>query len=93
MIQFTVNAYERNQKARIICIEYYKKLNDGKIVCQICGFDFRTFYGEIAEGKIHIHHLNPLHEIGEEYEVDGVNDLIPICPNCHLVIHTKEPAL
>lgn len=23
--------------------------------------------------------------------MDAVNDLIPICPNCHLVIHAKEP--
>ncbi|SFC98944.1 hypothetical protein [Clostridium uliginosum] len=23
---------------------------------------------------------------------DAINDLIPICPNCHLVIHTKEPS-
>jgi 5-methylcytosine-specific restriction protein A len=61
-------------------------------VCQICGLDFGKFYGEFAEGKIHVHHIKALHEIDEEYEVDAVRDLIPICPNCHLVIHTKEPA-
>jgi 5-methylcytosine-specific restriction protein A len=33
-----------------------------------------------------------LAEIGEEYEVDPVNDLIPICPNCHAMIHKKVPA-
>jgi 5-methylcytosine-specific restriction protein A len=56
---------------------------------------WKEIYGEVAEGKLHILHLShvkSLHEIGEEYEVDAVNDLIPICPNCHLVIHTKEPA-
>lgn len=90
--QITVNAYERNSKARAKCIEYYKKLNNGKTVCQICDFDFGAFYGEEMEGKIHVHHLKPLYEIGEGYEVDAINDLIPICPNCHLVIHTKEPA-
>lgn len=90
--QITVNAYERNSKARAKCIEYYRKLNNGKTVCQICDFDFGAFYGEEMEGKIHVHHLKPLYEIGEGYEVDAINDLIPICPNCHLVIHTKEPA-
>jgi len=90
--QITVNAYERNSKARAKCIEYYKKLNNGKIVCQICDFDFGAFYGEEMEGKIHVHHLKPLYEIGEGYEVDAINDLIPICPNCHLVVHSKEPA-
>lgn len=90
--QITVNAYERNSLARAKCIEHYRKLNNGKIVCQICDFDFGAFYGEELEGKIHVHHLKPLHEIGEDYEVDAIKDLIPICPNCHLVIHSKEPA-
>ena len=90
--RITVNAYERNSKAKNQCIEYYKKLDNGKVVCQICGFDFGDFYGEEAEGRIHIHHLKPLHEIGEQYEINAINDLIPICPNCHLVIHSKEPS-
>jgi len=90
--QITVNAYERNPKARLKCIEYYKKLNNGKAACQICGFDFGMFYGEEVEGKIHVHHLTPLCEIGEGYEVNAISDLIPICPNCHLVIHSKELA-
>lgn len=55
--QIIVNAYERNSKARVKCIEYYKKLNNGKTVCQIYGFDFGAFYGEEMEGKIHVHHL------------------------------------
>lgn len=90
--QIAVNAYERNSKARAKCIEHYRKLNNGKIVCQICDFDFGAFYGKELEGKIHVHHLKPLYEIGEGYEVNAINDLIPICPNCHLVIHSKEPA-
>lgn len=87
-----VNAYERNPKARNQCIKYYKTLNNGKVVCEICGFDFGEFYGEELEGRIHVHHLKPLHEIGKEYEIDAINELIPICPNCDLVIHSKEPA-
>ena len=90
--QITVNAYERNSKARAKCIEYYKKLNSGKTVCKICDFDFGEVYGEEMEGKIHVHHLKPLNEIGQGYEVDAINDLIPVCPNCHLVVHSKEPA-
>ena len=39
--------------------------------------------------KIHIHHIKPLFEIGETYEVDPVKDLIPVCPNCHMVLHTN----
>nr|WP_207736366.1 HNH endonuclease [Clostridium tyrobutyricum] len=87
-----INAYERNPKAKKECIEYYKKLNNGRVICQICGFDFESFYGKEVEGRINVHHLKPLHEIGEEYEIDAINDLIPVCPNCHLVIHSRESA-
>lgn len=90
--KITVNAYERNREARKICIEYYRTLNNGKVKCEICGFDFHEFYGKIGEGKIHIHHIKPIHEIGNEYKIDSVNDLIPVCPNCHLILHSKDPA-
>jgi predicted HNH restriction endonuclease len=81
--QFLVNVYERNYKARQQCIEYYG------CFCSVCGFDFAKFYGEEFEGKIHIHHLKALSEVNEEYEVDPINDLRPVCPNCHLALHSK----
>jgi hypothetical protein len=84
--QVTVNAYERDPRARQICIDRYGT------DCAICGFSFRAKYGEIAEGFIHVHHLRPLSEIGEEYEVDPVEDLRPVCPNCHAVLHRRIPA-
>lgn len=78
-----VNSYERNYKARQVCIEYYGS------ICSICGFDFGQFYGDEFEGKIHVHHLKALYEINEEYEVDPINDLRPVCPNCHLALHSN----
>ncbi|MFV0442884.1 MAG: HNH endonuclease [Planctomycetaceae bacterium] len=79
--RITVNAYERNPEARKLCIEHYGA------VCAICQFDFGVTYGPIADGFVHVHHLIPLSEIGTEYEVDPIHDLIPVCPNCHAVIH------
>lgn len=90
--QITVNAYERNPKARAACIKYYKKKNGGKLVCEICGFDFGTVYGKKFAEKIHIHHIIEISAIGKEYEVDVTKELIPICPNCHLVAHSRKPA-
>ena len=40
-----------------------------------------------------MHHLRPLSEIGEEYEVDPIEDMRPVCPNCHLMIHRRTPPL
>lgn len=80
--QIQVNAYERNGKARRACL-----LHHGW-ACAICGMDFRATYGVEADGLIHVHHLKPLNEIGCSYEVDPISDLLPVCPNCHAVIHS-----
>ncbi len=77
----TINAYERNPEARRRCVAHYGPS------CMVCGFNFATAYGVLATGYIHVHHVKPLAEIGEEYEVDPVADLRPVCPNCHAVIH------
>lgn len=83
--QITVNSYERNNQARKKCIEYYGKN------CYICRFDFEKVFGEIGKGFIHVHHLISLSEIHQEYEVDPIQDLRPVCPNCHAMIHRKNP--
>jgi hypothetical protein len=81
-----VNAYERNAEARRRCIEHHGT------DCCICGFSFGAMYGEVANGYIHIHHLRPLSEINAKYVVDPVEDLRPVCPNCHAVLHRRVPA-
>jgi hypothetical protein len=49
--------------------------------CCVCGFDFALKYGSIGEGYIHVHHLRPLSEIGEEYLLNPEEDLRPVCAN------------
>lgn len=81
-----VNAYERNPEARRRCIEHYGAR------CVICGFSFGQFYGSTFEGFIHVHHIRALASIRGAYEVDPIADLRPVCPNCHAVIHSTNPA-
>ncbi len=81
----SLNVYERNPEARRRCLAYYG------VACIVCGFDFARAYGAATEGFIHVHHLRPVSELGERYEVDPVDDLRPVCPNCHAVIHRKSP--
>lgn len=79
--KITVNKYERSVTARQKCIEHFG------CKCMICGMDFKEKYGEIGEGFIHVHHIVPLNQIGKEYVVDYEKDLIPVCPNCHAMLH------
>lgn len=78
-----VNLPERNPKARNAC------LNRRGHRCLICGFDAKEVYGEAFRGKIHVHHIVPISERSEEYQIDPETDLIPVCPNCHMMLHTK----
>lgn len=79
--------YERNRNARKKCIEHHGA------VCCICGMDFGERYGEIGEGFIHVHHLIPISDRGQEYVVDPIRDLRPVCPNCHAMLHQTRPPL
>ncbi len=83
----TVNSYERNAKARQLCVKHWKA------ICAVCSFDFEKTYGELGKGFIHVHHLTPVSQIGKTYQVDPINDLIPVCPNCHSMLHKEEPPL
>lgn len=78
-----VNHYERDRKAREECI-----LAHG-CRCAICGFDFEEAYGAMGRHFIHVHHIVPISKIGKGYQVNPVTDLIPVCPNCHAMLHSK----
>ncbi len=79
-----VNKYERSSIARMKCIEKHG------CKCMVCGIDFENRYGELGKGFIHIQHIIPLATIGKEYKVDYENHLIPVCPNCHAMLHRKQ---
>ena len=68
------------------CIEYYGA------ICDICGFDFGYTYGEAYEECIEIHNI---HGVEEEVTEDThpTQDLIPVCCNCHKVIHSQNPPI
>lgn len=80
-----VNAYERDPRARNACIAAHGTS------CTVCSFSFGAKYGPLAEGYIHVHHLKPLAQTGKIRSTDPVNDLRPVCPNCHAVLHLRTP--
>ena len=80
-----VNSYERDRAARQACISHYGT------ACSVCDFVFEERYGPVGSGYIHVHHLVPISAIGEDYKVDPIEDLRPICPNCHAMVHRRRP--
>lgn len=85
--QTLLSKYERDPKLRAACV----RLHGCK--CSICGFDFQAIYGEIGKNYCHIHHITPLSEQGEERKISAKDDLIPVCANCHAMLHRSRPAL
>lgn len=82
-----INRYERNPLNRKLCIA--AKGYD----CSICGMNFQKQYGEIGRHFIHVHHIVPVSQMEAEYIIDPIKDLIPVCPNCHAMMHRFNPPL
>lgn len=73
----------RNPKLRQQCLDKYG------YQCQCCGMDFAEVYGkELGANFIEVHHLQAI----STYETEGipesfVENLVPLCSNCHSMIH------
>ena len=76
--------YERNPKNRKRAIEIHG------IDCYVCGFNFEEIYGERGKDFIEVHHLQPLSTLEEVTEINPETDLVPLCANCHRMIHRNQ---
>jgi 5-methylcytosine-specific restriction enzyme A len=83
----TYKTYDRSPQAREACIAHYG------YSCSVCGFNFETAYGELGAKYIEVHHLNQVADIGEEYMVNPIKDLRPVCANCHRMLHKTRPPI
>ncbi|QIZ99413.1 HNH endonuclease [Leifsonia sp. PS1209] len=61
------------------------KSQRGNLACEICGFDFHRFYGELGADFAEVHHLVPLHVAGPSQT--SLDDLVILCSNCHRMCH------
>lgn len=79
-----VNRYERDRRNRAAALAIHG------FNCNACGVKLSDVYGEIALDFIEVHHVTPVSEVGENYQVNPATDLVPLCPNCHAIIH-RDP--
>lgn len=83
---------ERNQKVIKLSKENFKRNHNGKLYCEVCGFNFYDKYGTIGQDFIEGHHVIPVSEMkdGDETKVE---DIVLVCSNCHRMLHRKRPWL
>lgn len=86
-VSVSSTAIERNPIARRKCIEHYG------YTCAACGINMERKYGFIGKEYIHVHHRSDLALKNGVHTVDPIEDLIPLCPNCHAMIHREIPAM
>lgn len=83
-----VERIERDAKARRKCIDHFGAS------CMVCGFDFEDHYGSLGKGFIHVHHHRlQLASTRGRHKIDPIKDLVPLCPNCHAMIHSQKQML
>lgn len=70
--------YERNPKLRRLVLEKFG------YDCRVCGFNFLKMYGELGRDYVEVHHLVPVSEGEVE---NNYRNLLPLCPNCHRMVH------
>jgi 5-methylcytosine-specific restriction protein A len=87
LTRVAVNRYERRPANRAAAIAAHGAL------CKACGFDFAKFYGVLGEGFIEVHHRTPVSGLGENVVIDPVRDLVPLCSNCHQMVHREDPPI
>ncbi len=79
--------YERSPINRALC------LAAKGYSCSVCGMNFQRTYGELGREFIHVHHTVPVSKMGENYTVDPLKELFPVCPNCHAMLHRTDPPM
>ncbi|MGI6366919.1 MAG: HNH endonuclease [Anaerolineae bacterium] len=84
--EVTATRYERSPENRAACIVLHGTR------CCVCGISMEEVYGSVGQGYIQVHHLQPVAQAGM-HVVDPSKDLVPLCPNCHAMIHRRTPPL
>jgi 5-methylcytosine-specific restriction protein A len=86
-VTVSVNRYERDRRNRAaaLAIHGYR--------CKGCNRLMSEEYGNVAATLVEVHHTTPVHALGLGYRINPETDLVPLCPNCHSVAHTRNPPL
>jgi 5-methylcytosine-specific restriction protein A len=79
--------YERKHANRIRC------LNHHGYNCAVCGFSFAQQYGSLGSGFVEVHHIFTVAAMPEGYRPDPKTEMVPLCSNCHKMVHRTVPPM
>ncbi|MBG6224817.1 5-methylcytosine-specific restriction protein A [Arthrobacter sp. CAN_A2] len=80
-----VNRFERDPDVRRVVVAHRGA------ACHACGLDFEQRYGLDGGDLVQMHHITPPEYVDADYAVDPLVDLVPLCPSCHVVAHSRWP--
>ena len=84
--------YKERNKQLIQKAKNNFKNKNGRLYCEVCGFEYCKKYGEIGNDYIEGHHILPISELQGESETN-VSDILLVCANCHRMLHRKRNPL
>lgn len=84
VVEYYVKKYERSLENRMKAIEFHG------LICKGCKMNFEDYYGDWGKGFIEVHHIKPLSTLEKEVEINPKTDLVPLCSNCHRMVHRKK---
>lgn len=87
-----IRTVKQRQRSRALvqrAKERFRQQHDGRLFCEVCGFDFDAVYGV---EYIEAHHKEPVSALDEELP-QTADALVMLCANCHRMAHTQTPPL
>ena len=97
LIVYKVEGYEEGNETNVHCTKHERNPYNREIClfakgynCSVCGFNFEDAYGSIGKKVIEVHHSIPVSQMEKGHKVDPINELFPVCSNCHTMIHKRK---
>jgi len=87
MVVRTVRERQRSRRLVNAAKADFRARHDGRLFCEVCGFDFGQSYGiEYIEA----HHTEPIASLDSETK-NTVESVVMLCANCHRAAHSRTP--
>lgn len=80
-----ISVRERSPRNRLLALQLHG------YECGTCGLKPLETFGEAFGGILEVHHIEPVSNLSQPRAYDPEIDLIPLCPNCHRMIHQINP--